>query len=62
MFRITKDLVQCLAKNYKNGSILSVDMEKVGVTAACVQFTVSEGSAFRYSELHTRTTGQNMLP
>jgi len=41
MFRITKDPssgspVQCLAKNYKNGSIVSVDMEKVGVVAACV--------------------------
>jgi len=39
MFRITKDpssgsLVQCLAKNYKNDSIVSVDMEKVGVIAA----------------------------
>jgi len=34
MFRITEDpssgsLVQCLAKNYKNGSIVSVDMDKV---------------------------------
>jgi len=39
MFRITEDpssgsLVQCLAKNYKNISIVSVDMDKVGVTAA----------------------------
>ena len=39
MFRITEDpssgrLVQCLAKNYKNGSIVSVDMDKVGVMAA----------------------------
>ena len=44
MFRITEDpssgsLVQCLAKNYKNDSIVSVDMDKVG--------------AFLYSELHT---------
>ena len=35
MFRITEDpssgsLVQCLAKDYKNGSIVSVDMDKVG--------------------------------
>ena len=35
MFRITEDpssrsLVQCLAKNYKNGSIVSIDMDKVG--------------------------------
>jgi len=39
MFRITEDplsgsLVQCLAKNYKNGSIVSVDMDVVGVMAA----------------------------
>ena len=39
MFRITEDqssgsLVQCLTKNYKNGSIVSVDMDKVGVMAA----------------------------
>ena len=35
MFPITEDpssgsLVQCLAKNYKNGSIVSVDMDRVG--------------------------------
>ena len=39
MFRITEDpssgsLVQCLAKNYKYDSIMSVDTEKVGVMAA----------------------------
>ena len=39
MFRTTEDptsesLVQCLAKNYKNDSIVSVDMVKVGGTAA----------------------------
>jgi len=39
MFRITGDpssgsLVQCLAKNYKNDSIVSVGMDKVGVMAA----------------------------
>ena len=62
MFRITEDpssgsLAQCLAKNYKNDSVVSVDMDKVGVMAAycdllcCVQFTVV--SAFIYSELHT---------
>jgi len=39
MFRITKDpssgnLVQCLAKDYKNGFIVSVDMGKVGVMVA----------------------------
>ena len=54
MFRITEDpssggLVQGLAKNYKNDSIASVDMDKVAVPS----YTV---------ELHTRTKGQNMLP
>jgi len=39
MFRIAEDpssgrLVQCLAKNYSNDSIVSVDMDKVGVMAA----------------------------
>ena len=39
MFRITEDpssgsLVHCMAKNYKNDSIVSVDMRKVGVMAA----------------------------
>ena len=39
MFRITGNpssgsLVQCLAKNYKNDSIASTDMDKVGVMAA----------------------------
>jgi len=53
MFWIMEDpssgsLAQCLAKNYKNDSIMSIDMDKVG--------------AFIYSELHIRTTGQNMLP
>ena len=38
MFRITEDpssgsLDQCVAKNYKNDSIVSVDMDKVGVMA-----------------------------
>jgi len=39
MFRITEDpssgsLVQCLAKNYKNGSVMSLEMDKVSVMAA----------------------------
>ena len=39
MFRITVDtstgkLVQYLAKHYKNNSIVSVDMDKIGVMAA----------------------------
>jgi hypothetical protein len=38
MFRITEgpssgSTVQCLAKNYKNGSIVSVDMDKVSAMA-----------------------------
>jgi len=65
MFRITEDpssgsLVQCLAKNYKNVSIVSVDMDKAGVMAAysdplCVCIVHCIWSAFVYSELHTRT-------
>ena len=63
MVRITDDpssgnLVQCLAKYYKNGSIVSVDMDKVGVMAAysdllCVRVVHCIGrhcSAFPYSE------------
>jgi len=39
MFRITEDpssgiILECLAKNYKNGSVISVDMDLVGVMAA----------------------------
>jgi len=39
MFRITEDPssespVQCLAKNYKNDSIASIDMDEVGVMTA----------------------------
>ena len=39
MFRNTEDpsswsLVQCLAKNYKNYSVVSIDMDIVGVMAA----------------------------
>ena len=75
MFRITEDpssgsSVQCLAKNYKNDSIVSVDRDKVGVMAAycdtlCVCAVHCIGrhmSASLYSELHTRTIGHNMLP
>jgi len=61
MFRITEDpssgrLVKSLAKNYKNDSIVSVDMNKVGVMAAycdtlcvcvCVpSYTVNNGSQY----------------
>jgi hypothetical protein len=72
MFRITEDpssggLVQCLAKNYKNDSTVSVDVDKIGVmTAYCNSLCVCVvHCAFIYSELHTKkthTTGQNMLP
>jgi len=39
MFWITEDpssgsLLQCLAKNYNNNSIVSIDMDKVSVMAA----------------------------
>jgi len=73
MSRFTEDpssgsLVQCMAKNYKNDSIVSVDMDKVGVTAAysdalcvCVCSSLCM-KTFIHSELHTRTTGRNMLP
>ena len=63
MVRITEDpssgsLVQCLAKNYKNGSIVSVDMVKTGVKAAysdllcvCVVHCIARHySALLYSE------------
>ena len=66
MFQITEDppsgsLVQCLAKNYKNGSIVSVDMDKVSVMAAycdllCVCVVHCIGTT------HTHTAGHNMLP
>jgi len=52
MFRITEDpssgsLVQCLAKNYKNGSIVSVDMDKFGVMATYIeQYTVKNFTYF----------------
>jgi len=44
MFRVTEDpssgsLVQCLAKNYKYGSIVSVDMDVVGVMATYAAIT-----------------------
>ena len=69
MFRITEypssgSLLQCLGKNNKNVSIVSVDMDKVGVKAAycdplcvCIVHCIGGYStAFIYSELHTRTT------
>ena len=53
MFRITEDpssgsLVQCLAKNFKNVSIVSVDMDK-----ALPSYTVN------YTHTHTHTQTHN---
>jgi len=67
MFRITEDpssrgLVQCLAKNYKNGSIVSVDMDNVGVMAAYSDLLCVCEVLCNMKETHTRTAGQNMLP
>jgi len=66
VFRITEDpssgsLVQYLAKNYMYDSMVSVDMDKVGVMAAYSDL-LCVCSVFIYRELHANTTGQNMLP
>ena len=70
MFQITEDpssgsLVQCLAKNYKNDTIVSVDMDKDkgGVMAACSDtLCVCVVSSYTVNyPVYTRTTGQNML-
>ena len=50
MFRVTEDpssgsIVQCLAKNYKNDSIMSVDVDKVGVMAVLPSYTVNNTHA-----------------
>jgi len=61
MFRITEDpssgsLVQCLAKNCKNDSIVSVDMDRVGVMAAyCDRCACVVHCIWRHCELHTDT-------
>jgi len=67
MFRITEDpssgsLVQCLAKNYKNDCIVSVDMDKVSVMAAysdplcvCAVHCIGRHSYTRtYTRLYTQ--------
>ena len=66
MFQITEDpssgtLVQCLAKNYENDSIVSVDIDKVSVMAAysdplcmCVVHCI-------HSELHTHSDGSSVI-
>jgi len=64
---IIRENVQFLAKHYKDDSIVTVDMDNVGVMAAyfdqlCVCVVHCVWNPFIYSELHTRTTGQNMLP
>jgi len=52
MFRITKDpssgsLIQCLAKNYKNDSIVSVGVDKVVVPSYTVNCThAHDGSEY----------------
>ena len=73
MFRITEDplsgsLIQCLVKNHKNDSIVSVDMDKVGVMEGysdplcmCVCNSLYMCTLV-YSDLHIRTAGHNMLP
>ena len=65
MFRITEDpssgsFVQCLAKHYKNDSIVSVDMDMFGVMAAycdplCVTIRNNK-SCFSYYQLQGRVT------
>jgi len=69
MFRITKgpssgSFVQCLAKNYKNGSIVSIDMGKVGVVAAycnpfcvcvCVVHCIGRHPSYTLNYTHTHT-------
>jgi len=66
MFRITKDPssgslhIQYLAKNYKNGSIVSVDMDVVGFMAAysnpmcvcAVHCQARHSSSLLHIELH----------
>ena len=75
MFRIIDDpssgsLVQCLAKNYKNDSIVSTDMDKVGVMAAysdplcvCVVHCTGRPSyTMNYSNLvHVNRNDRNIL-
>jgi len=82
MFRITEDpssgsLVYCLAKNYRNGSIVSVGMDWIGVMAAycdpmcaCVCVCVCVCARARACVVHCvyfiyselHTSGHNMLP
>jgi len=60
MFRITEDpssgsLLRCLAKNYKNNSIVSVDMDKFGVmTAYCKYNLIKYGRLVLEKNLTTK--------
>jgi len=68
-------LVQSLAKNYKKGkpfyTVNYTNAQRVRICCHNTDLVHASGhdriilvifSAFTYSELHTRTTGQNMLP
>ena len=62
MFRITRDpssgsSIQCLAKKYSNGSIVSVDMDMV-----CVCTAQSREALSILCSTHTHTPLANMLP
>ena len=57
MFRITEDpssgsIVQCLAKNYKNDSIVSVDMDKVGISWIIKRISSTQGANMKIGEYH----------
>jgi len=67
MFRITEDpssgsFVQGLATNYKNDSIVSVGMDKIGVMAAYSDPLCVCVCSSRYTVNYTHTHGQNMPP
>jgi len=72
MFRITEDpssgsFVQWLDKNYKNDSIVSVNMDKIDIMAAysdplCVCVVHCMWRHFIYSELHTRSEHAAITP
>ena len=60
MFRITEDpslgsLVQCLAKNCKHGSVMTIHMDKVSVMAAYSDRLCSCVVHCIYSEVPTHT-------
>ena len=60
MFRITGSLVQCLAKNYRNDSVVSVDIDMVGVMAAyCNPLCVCVVHCIGRKALHITTHTHN---